>query len=333
MEEPRYLEADCAFRLGGHGVRLALAPSKLGVQVEELRTGHRWRGDFDATFIEDLTHKTGNFKQFGIFCSMLESALLGTSDSVSLELLTYADLEMLRSRKVGGPLHPPRAPPSPPPPPLHAKRYLILLYSVEFDRIHYPLPLPYAGPADPAALREELVQLRDELQRALGAQRAAEARWRRAEEELQRERARHRQLATQVGGAGAGAGRERRWQLRAQTLTAELEGPTAPQNSHRTPPSPTPPERRSASRESRGGTRGRSPSPAGPPRFDPTAFVRQRRQKEAELQKQRRGAAFGSGRSSSAGSFRSRCSALSSGSDAATPVPPPGERWGGWGAP
>lgn len=25
--------------------------------------------------IEDLTHKTGNFKQFSIFCNMLESAL------------------------------------------------------------------------------------------------------------------------------------------------------------------------------------------------------------------------------------------------------------------
>lgn len=26
--------------------------------------------------IEDLTHKTGNFKQFNIFCNMLESALM-----------------------------------------------------------------------------------------------------------------------------------------------------------------------------------------------------------------------------------------------------------------
>ncbi|XP_075302230.1 centrosomal protein CCDC61 isoform X2 [Opisthocomus hoazin] len=94
---------------------------------------------------------------------------------------------------------------------------------------------------------------------------------------------------------------------------------------------PRPQERRSASRESRGGSQGRppprSPSPAGsrPPRFDPTAFVRarQRRQKEAELKNQRRGATFGSasparshGRSSSAESFRSRRSAVSSGSEA-----------------
>ncbi|XP_009705503.1 PREDICTED: coiled-coil domain-containing protein 61, partial [Cariama cristata] len=152
--------------------------------------------------IEDLTRKTGNFKQFGIFCSMLESALMQSSESVSLELLTYADLETLRSRKVGMIAHPPPSATSP----LSAKRYLILVYSVEFDRIHYPLPLPYTGRPDPAALhrlvrelREELAQLRarhgqdrrdatirhlrDELQRALEEKRAAEV----ALQALQRE--------------------------------------------------------------------------------------------------------------------------------------------------
>lgn len=30
-------------------------------------------------------------------------------------------------------------------------------------RIHYPLPLPYAGRPDPAALRKQVRELRDEL--------------------------------------------------------------------------------------------------------------------------------------------------------------------------
>lgn len=35
-----------------------------------------FRKDFSLhPVIEDLTHKTGNFKQFNIFCNMLESAL------------------------------------------------------------------------------------------------------------------------------------------------------------------------------------------------------------------------------------------------------------------
>lgn len=55
---------------------------------------------------------------------------LQSSESVSLELLTYADLETLRSRKVGAITRPPASAASL----LSAKRYLILVYSVEFDR-------------------------------------------------------------------------------------------------------------------------------------------------------------------------------------------------------
>ncbi|XP_074990598.1 centrosomal protein CCDC61 isoform X3 [Calonectris borealis] len=236
MGEPRYLQADYAFRHGGHAVRLTLSRSALEVEVEAHLTADQWRGEFDAAFIEDLTHKTGNFKQFGIFCSMLESALMQSSESVSLELLTYADLETLRNRKAGAIARPPASAASP----LSAKRYLILVYSVEFDRIHYPLPLPYAGKPDPAALRrlvrelrEELAQLRarrgedrrdaeirrlrDELQRALEEKRAAEAALRREpaggtaaeatalrrtarrlEDELLREKARHQREHRQL---------------------------------------------------------------------------------------------------------------------------------------
>lgn len=53
-----------------------------------------------------------------------------SSESVTLDLLTYTDLESLRSRKLGGrpgTLAPRSAQ-------LNSKRYLILIYSVEFDR-------------------------------------------------------------------------------------------------------------------------------------------------------------------------------------------------------
>lgn len=53
-----------------------------------------------------------------------------SSESVTLDLLTYTDLETLRNRKMGGrpgPLASRSAQ-------LNSKRYLILIYSVEFDR-------------------------------------------------------------------------------------------------------------------------------------------------------------------------------------------------------
>ena len=54
-----------------------------------------------------------------------------TSDSVSLDLLTYADLESLRNRKSGISTKSVQQPRSNH---LNSKRYLILTYTVEFDR-------------------------------------------------------------------------------------------------------------------------------------------------------------------------------------------------------
>ncbi|KAF4804962.1 coiled-coil domain containing 61 [Turdus rufiventris] len=219
MAEPRYLQAECAFRPGTHTVRVTLTRSTLRVEVEAHGTADLWRGEFDATFIEDLTRKTGNFKQFGIFCSMLESALTQSSDSVSLELLTYTDLETLHSRKVGVTRPPPSTRS-----PLNTKRYLILVYSVEFDRIHYPLPLPYAGRPDLVALvrelQEQLAQLR--AQRLEETQHLRDALWQAVEEKRAAE-ARHQreyqQMAAELTQAKAA---EKRLQLRVKNLTAEL---------------------------------------------------------------------------------------------------------------
>ncbi|KAJ7422692.1 hypothetical protein WISP_36842 [Willisornis vidua] len=268
--------------------------------------------------IEDLTRKTGNFKQFGIFCSMLESALMQSSESVSLELLTYADLETLRSWKVGAVTRPPHSTSSL----LSSKRYLILIYSVEFDRIHYPLPLPYAGRVDLAtlvrALREELVQLRtqhlEETQHLQDALRHALEEKRVAEVRHQRE---HQRLAAQLAEAKT---LEQRLQLRVKSLTTELAScrrgcgtlgtHIGVEVRYDSPPPHSDP------------LLWTFPPGSRLPRFDPTAFIRarQQRQKEAELRNQQHRAAFGSTsparshrRSSSAESFRSWCSAVQEG--------------------
>ncbi|XP_072286239.1 centrosomal protein CCDC61 isoform X1 [Pyxicephalus adspersus] len=160
MNEGEVAEARCVFRGIEHILRIRNTDDHLEVEVEDALTTDQWRGEFDAEFIEDLTHKTGNFKQFSIFCNMLHSALTQTSESVTLDLLTYADLELLRHRKAGGAQR--QAPPAKSST-LSAKRYLILIYSVEFDRIHYPLPLPYVGKPDPVYLRQVIRGLKEEL--------------------------------------------------------------------------------------------------------------------------------------------------------------------------
>lgn len=164
MDKPAGLQVDYVFRGVEHTVRVAVSGHVLELEVEDRMTADQWRGEFDAGFIEDLTHKTGNFKQFSIFCNMLESALTQSSESVTLDLLTYTDLESLRNRKMGG--RP--GPPAPRSAQLNSKRYLILIYSVEFDRIHYPLPLPYQGKPDPVVLQGIIRSLKEELLRLRG---------------------------------------------------------------------------------------------------------------------------------------------------------------------
>ncbi|XP_067087884.1 centrosomal protein CCDC61-like isoform X1 [Osmerus mordax] len=160
MEVGSTVLEDIVFRGVEFSVKIELEERILVVEISDPMTADQWRGEFDPAYIEDLTRKTGNFKQFPIFCSMLESAVRKTSESVTLDLLTYADLELLRNRKAGVVGRPRGQQQSPA---LSAKRYLILIYTVEFDRIHYPLPLPYQGKPDPAALQKEIRVLRAEL--------------------------------------------------------------------------------------------------------------------------------------------------------------------------
>ncbi|XP_055004209.1 centrosomal protein CCDC61 [Boleophthalmus pectinirostris] len=160
MEEGAELMKDIVFRGVEFAVKMEVDNGLLIVEISDSTTADQWRGEFDPAYIEDLTRKTGNFKQFPIFCSMLESAVKRSSDSVTLDLLTYADLELLRNRKAGV-VSRPRA--NQQSSALTAKRYLILIYTVEFDRIHYPLPLPYVGKPDPALLQKEIRALRAEL--------------------------------------------------------------------------------------------------------------------------------------------------------------------------
>ena len=137
----------------GHGEE-----AELVVDVE-CETGERWTGAFSADYIESLTSKTGNYKALGTFARMLSGALDGTADSVFVDLLTARDLEQLRARKRGAP-----APSEAPLP--SDRRYLIVTYAAEFDRVHYPLPLDAEAQPSRSSLQRQLRRCRARLQRA-----------------------------------------------------------------------------------------------------------------------------------------------------------------------
>lgn len=134
----------------------------LTVEVEQQSEASRWRGQFSAQYVEDISAKTGNYKKFAVFVRMLASAIRQESDSVFVDLLTYSDLETLKNKKAAG-----RAPLQRTIPP-NNKRYLILTYAAEFDRVHYPLPLLYEEPTV-EHLQTVVQQLRTQLGQSAGA--------------------------------------------------------------------------------------------------------------------------------------------------------------------
>ncbi|XP_035266077.1 coiled-coil domain-containing protein 61 isoform X3 [Anguilla anguilla] len=286
MEVGSVVLGDMEFRGVEFSLKLELEEEVLVVEIMDSVTADQWRREFDPAYIENLTRKTGNFKQFPIFCNMLESAVNKTSEAVALDLLTYADLELLRNRKAGVVGRPRLQPQSPA---LSAKRYLILIYTVEFDRIHYPLPLPYQGKPDPAALQREIRALRAELcaMRTRGGPKTLDPETRklhaemtpllsvrnrsRGEVEIQRPVSRECSLGS-GGGRGRSGSRER---------MEKNWGQVSKEQGRRVESSGICPRILRP-----------SPSPTGlcAPRFDPTAYIqdRQRRQRETNLKNQRK---------------------------------------------
>ncbi|CAL8362519.1 unnamed protein product [Lota lota] len=205
MEVGPVVEEDLVFRGVEFSVKVEVENGLLVVEISDMKTADQWRGEFDPAYIEDLTRKTGNFKQFPIFCSMLESAVRKVSDSVTLDLLTYADLELLRNRKAGVVGRPRGGQQSPA---LGAKRYLILIYTVEFDRIHYPLPVPYKGTPDPAVLLREMRALRTQLSASHGGPGPAHLETQRLRAELAQVREEKQALEHTLERLQGGGGRE-----------------------------------------------------------------------------------------------------------------------------
>jgi coiled-coil domain-containing protein 61 len=97
------------------------------------------------------------------------SAFAKDSESVFIDLLTYSDLEMLKARKIGNSstssvsvsasqslsASSNRS---------HLKRYLILTYKGEFDRVHYPLPLSFEEIPNTDALKRTIHRLRRQIE-------------------------------------------------------------------------------------------------------------------------------------------------------------------------
>eukprot|EP01039_Chlorochromonas_danica_P009471 gene9471-10461_t len=155
-----------AFHGTDYIVTVTSSDALLSVEVEDEDSGDRWSAEFTSQYVEEITHKAGNFKKFPLFVKMLSSALAKSSDSVFVDLLTFADLEVLKARKTGQPSSSFSSSTTASPHRQGQKRYIILTYTGEFDRVHYPLPLPYEDTPNAAALQRAVKRLRNKLRAA-----------------------------------------------------------------------------------------------------------------------------------------------------------------------
>ncbi|XP_019874336.1 centrosomal protein CCDC61 [Aethina tumida] len=144
----------CTFHGQEYIFKMNVLNNNLEILLTDKCSGEEWQCNYDDTQIENITRKTGNFKQFEIFVAMIKSGLLKTCESVTLDLLTYEEFESLRHRKITKYLGPDS---------YFNRRYLILTYAVEFDKIRYPIPLEYCGPPDPIVLQKTIKRLEMEL--------------------------------------------------------------------------------------------------------------------------------------------------------------------------
>ncbi len=151
----------------------------LTLEAEQVDTNERWSGEFTAEYIEEITHKARSFKKFETFVKMLMSAFSKESDSVFAELLTYTDLELMKARKLGKSTTTSNNPGVSSSASVSSaatsntlntntnksslKRYVILTYQGEFDRVHYPLPLAFEDVPNSDGLRRTIKRLRDKL--------------------------------------------------------------------------------------------------------------------------------------------------------------------------
>lgn len=153
---------------------LAANEALLCLDIEQIDSGERWSGQFTSqcrcslhfyltyfTDLEELTHQVGNYKKYNVFIKMLMSGLSGESENVYVNLLTYNDLQLLKARKLGvsssfssqtSQSHHSQS-----------KRYIILTYASEFDRVNFPLPLTYEDNPSVPALQKTIKRLRSKL--------------------------------------------------------------------------------------------------------------------------------------------------------------------------
>ena len=85
-----------------YSVKIETGNDQFTLRVLHIQTLNTWRNSFKKSFIEQLTKRTGNYKAYEAFTSMLDFVLdksNKTSRELTFSILTLADLQKMRDSK------------------------------------------------------------------------------------------------------------------------------------------------------------------------------------------------------------------------------------------
>ena len=153
----------------------------VGVSLDDFGTGYSSlaqlrslpfdRLKIDRAFISELKDQEHGAKLIDAILTMSDGLKLPvTAEGIEDEVVLEALKRMREAPAAGG------APARPPAHQHASKRYLILTYTSEFDRVHYPVPLGDEAEPDVRSLQRTCMRLRDELRAVRALQGEAGAR-------------------------------------------------------------------------------------------------------------------------------------------------------------
>jgi hypothetical protein len=117
--------------------------NSLDIILERIDDIKYWKGNFESKYIEEMSSKAGSHKSFPIFIKMLFTGFSKQSDGVKIDLIGANNIEQMRSNRNDN---------------LNTsnlsnttvsdfaksqKKYLIISYSSEFEKVNFPLPLSF----------------------------------------------------------------------------------------------------------------------------------------------------------------------------------------------
>jgi coiled-coil domain-containing protein 61 len=160
------IEYNLTFNNAEYFLYLYVIDDCLKLNLEQVDESLYWKAEYEGKYIEEITNKAGSYKSFQVFIKMLMSALSKESESVVIDLLSFKDLEQMKMKKMQanslkdsynysesgigfntGKMNANTLSNTNDPIKMN-KRYFIMSYSNEFEKVHYPIPLQFMTTPD-----------------------------------------------------------------------------------------------------------------------------------------------------------------------------------------